>query len=65
MTNLNNTLQVKKKKLELGEELVQEKVKLVEEALKVKNLDRELLLIVLKVAKCLYIEGCPKEVLTQ
>ena len=56
MISLNNLTQLKVKKLELVEVLALEKVRHLEEASKVKNLDQVLLSKVLKVDKCLYTE---------
>ena len=56
---------LKKLKLELVEVLALVKEKHLEEVLKAKNLDQELQLKVLKVVKCLCIEGCQKEASTR
>ena len=60
---LNSLVKNNKKKLELEEVLVVVRVKLLQEGIKVKNLDLVLQSKVLKVAKCLFIEDYLKEVL--
>ena len=60
---LNNLIKTNKKKLDQEEVLVLVKEKHLAEVIKVKKQDLVLLLKVLKVVKCLYLEDCQKEVL--
>ena len=61
---LNNLVKNNKKKIRVGRGIGSGKGKTSSRDTRVKNLDRELLLKVSRVVKCLFIEGCQKEVLS-